>query len=316
MTFQRKVSRIDRRSWDEVRDGWLNYLPSISISGQPPDFNISELPYIQQVVRKVPETGEYHEELPGLREAILHEGLFLLHKATNTSGATEIQIDNGILTWSLSSGYHSAFFSAKAIMSLLGISYIELNGRTVMIDVWPRPENISKSKLRKGVVQQCIPKFVRMPNLQHFQIWTLFQRALRTLNIGIWERQLINFLIQINPKYFARQRNTIHYSNNSWFHSDLHKPIISKDFGVTDTLLSDIVFIEPDSDDFSIILAFILLNFGILLVKDIASIAPRIRPEYVLLEQKLLESRHARFRKTINGFTSLTSTISQNDDSS
>lgn len=299
MNFEKKLKRIDHRNWETIRGEWFQYLPNIQIPGQAPDFEISEIIGLDDIILKIPDDGEYKFELLGLREAIFHEGIYLLHKAMHVLGSAEVHINNGILSWSLSSGYHSAFFAVRAIICFLGISIAEVNDKMILIDIWPEPEKLSKTKMKKGYTPKAETKFLRMPRLQHFHIWEIFQRILRVLTIDIWEQNFINFLITLKPKEFAWQRNTLHYKNNKWMFNDLHNPINNPSFSVRKNLIEDIETIDPTSDDFSVILGYLLSNFGYLLLKDIASNVPIISGEFELIKNTLTQSSYTRFISTL-----------------
>lgn len=298
MSFDKKLKRIDYRIWDKISAKWLaNNLPNIQNPGQAPEFEISDFPGLDTVVNMVPDTGEHKDDLIGLRNAIFHEGIYLFYKSLNVSGATEIHIDNGILSWSLSSGYHSAFFAAKSIMCFLGVTFTSVDNEMVMIDVWPEPEKISKTKISNGVIPEQKMKFVKMPRLDHHKIWMAFQRILRTLTIDIWEENYLYFLKNIDPKHFAKQRNYMHYRNNHWQFKDLHEQLYLSDFSLKYNLVEDIVSFDQDSDDFSIILSYVLLYLSFLLLKDITDQAPLIQDEFNLINTSLTESWHSKFRE-------------------
>jgi hypothetical protein len=103
---------------------------------------------LDQIVKSLPIDGEYRDELPELRHAILREGIFLLHKAAHVLGAAECQAYQGAPTWSLSTGYQAAFFCMESILRLLGIAIIEVNNKTFTVDVWPEVGS-SASKAEK-----------------------------------------------------------------------------------------------------------------------------------------------------------------------
>jgi HEPN domain len=56
---------------------------------------------------------------------LFREGVYWLHKALHVLGAAEIDADGGMPTWSLSSAYQSAFFSARSSMAFLGVAIAE-----------------------------------------------------------------------------------------------------------------------------------------------------------------------------------------------
>lgn len=286
MKFERKIKRLAHRDWGDIRVKWLGYLPDFDPPGSPPEEPLSNFMALGEIAQQIPENGEYRDEIPGLREAIFREGVFLLHKAAHVIGACQIHLEKGMPSWALSGGYHGAFFAAKAIVGLLGVSFPEIENKTILIDVWPDLPKLSARRRGRGEKPPNEMNFIKLPKLQHYHIWQILQRLLRTMNTTLWEDHLISSLDNIPHKEFARQRNMLHYNNCSWIFHDLHAYLLDESFkqkliSVTENML------KPQREGFSVVLGFVLLLFGYLLFKDVASSAPILQDEFGILEEWL-----------------------------
>ena len=195
-----KLQEIISRKWDDLREQWFIHIPTFGAPGRPPEFEISQTDSLNDIVKEVPEDGHLLCEVAGIRSSILHEGIFLLHKAFNVARSAESNIKNGLLTWSLSSGYHSAFFASKSIMCFLGVSYFEINNSSYLIDTWISQNTSKKVKSIKGLEVDNTVKIITIPRLLHYQVWQIFQRILRISSVNIWSPFMISFLKNLNSK--------------------------------------------------------------------------------------------------------------------
>src|ERR1700681_2902178 len=140
-SWERKGAKLLARTWEEVRDAWLNHIPAIQVPGAAPQDGLCDLPTVQLAVQGV--QGEdpkaVEQEIPGLRSGVLAEALFLLHKAANVLGSAQVHVARGLCSWSLSSAYYAAFFGMKAVLQFLGVAAIETGNQTYLVDVWSPP---------------------------------------------------------------------------------------------------------------------------------------------------------------------------------
>jgi hypothetical protein len=191
--------------------------------------------------------------------------------------------------------YHSSFYILKSILGLLGISLPRIDGIDILIDIYPEPEKISKSRLKRGYTPELTMKFLKFNSFRHYDIWRIFQRTINVLEINIWNEKIITFLKNLDSLAFARQRNAIHYKNNYWIYDDLFDPLFDGSLGNIATL-----FVEIESNslierqDFSIINSFILISLAFSLIKDIADSAPIIKNEFDLINS-YLKNNHLIF---------------------
>lgn len=291
MSVEKKIKKIDKRSWSEIKDLWVDSnIPSIDPPGSAPEYQISEIPEISSIISNVSNQGEHKEDnVAGLKAAVIHEGIFLFLKAINVCGTTELNIGNGFHTWSISSAYHSSFFSMKSLLCLLGITIPQVQGNNYVIDIWPSPEKISKNQWRKGIEPSRKIKFLKISNLPHFRVWKILQRVFSTTNFdNSIDKEIIGFLISIDPKSFAQQRNNIHYQNNHWLLEDLMEPREEPNFGVIrGSLISEIGELKVGNDDFTVCIAFILLKINHMLFEELSNDAPILKPQLEVINQSM-----------------------------
>lgn len=279
------IDKIFYRSWDDLKDIWLDYIPDFVQPGSAPEHEIIDSIPLLIEVEKIENSHPYSvsDEMPEVRSAAIHQGIFLLHKAANVIGASQIHIREGIKSWSLSSAYHAAFFSMKAVLHFLGAIDIHIPERGYfLLDLWS--EEASKtSRIRKRTYS--VIKIIKSKRFEHQQLWALFQRMLRITNLSekIITAQNISSIQSLKIADFARQRNRLHY-NTKWFFDDIHDYIFNKSFGVFQNNLSDGSALQnPNEEDFSLALGFILVRMGCQMLSDIAELSPEIKNELNLL---------------------------------
>ena len=301
MSIEIKIKRIDWRNWGDIKSQWISNLPIIDPPGEPPILEVCELIGIEDLTEKIPKDGELHDVFEDLREAIFREAIFLLHKSISVTLTPEFCIMKGIKTWSISASYHACLFAAKSILCFLGITLPRINNVDYLFDIFPKPEKLSKSQLRKGRVPIQKMKFLKMFSLNHYKIWLLFQRAINVSNVECWNENLVNYLKNLEPSEFALQRNILHYKNNSWFLDDLFAPVFDEKFAKCERV--DKIFNEYSSQsnfDFTIILSFLLLNMSYSLLEDIANDAPILLEEFNLIKNNLNNTSYALYNTLIS----------------
>lgn len=282
--WDRKGQKLVARTWTDVRDWWANYIPVIDPPGSPPADVVGNLPSVGKVLKNVQDDApwEEDEEVGGLRAGVLAESLFTLHKAANVLGAAQVHVGKGLCSWSLSSAYHAAFFSAKAVLGLLGVTVIETNNRTYLIDVWPPP------KKKKNLINAPSNTLFQLTHrVEHRQIWAWFQRMLRVTTVDevTWPKKCVEGITDLDINDFARQRNTLHYATIEWPFQDLHQCVVMEQFGRHPAGLADGDAVsDPDNEDFSIALGLVTLRMAYQMVRDIA-----VHSEVIKVEGQLLE---------------------------
>ena len=113
--------------------------PSLALPGSPPQMLLSEMAALGQClgidVLPKSQVRELFEPIPGLREAVLHDAIYLLHKAAHVLGSALVHVSSGMCTWSLSSAYQAAYFAMNSVMRFLGVAVVEYESRHFLIDV-------------------------------------------------------------------------------------------------------------------------------------------------------------------------------------
>lgn len=283
--WESKIKKIFPRSWDELKERWLDYIPDFGESGCAPEQEITDSITFLSEVEKIKNNQPHSvsDDMPEVRSATIHQGIFLLHKAANVIAASQIHIREGIKSWSLSSAYQAAFFSMKAVLHFLGAIVIQVPERGYfLIDLWSE-EVAKKSRIRTRSYR--VIKIIKAKRFEHQQMWALFQRMLRVTKFAekIITAENIASMQSLKITDFARQRNRLHYKT-TWIFEDIHSYIFDQDFGVFNNDLSDGSALEdPNRDDFSLALGFILVRMGCQMLLDIAELSPPIKSELNLL---------------------------------
>lgn len=297
MSFDNYLKRIDHRDWNKIRSKWLNYIPDNEFPGQVPEHEILDFFGLEAFYQKANNPQkEYKEEVPFLRREILREAIYFIHKSTHVCGAANIHIENGALSWSISSAYQSTFFALKGILGLLGLSFPRINA-ALMIDCFPEEERLSKNQIKRRELPKPELKFVVFPKLSHTHMWQIFQRVLNVSEIDIWNDDILTFLRKLPDNKFAEQRNALHYINNYWLYpDDLYKRVFDDSFGVDEEILSRKEWHTiNDRKDFSILLNYIFLKFSIHLLEDLSTLSTSIQDELELIKETMKEGIHTRF---------------------
>lgn len=290
MSFDRKIKKIDRRNWSEVRIKWLENIP-IFEPGEAPSFQIVDLIYVQTELDRTPNDGERKIEINGLRPSVFHEGIYLFHKSINTFLAAEQNFSSGLSSWSLSSSYHSAFYAAKAFLCFSGITMPKYNGSYYVIDVFPELEKLSRNQIKRGEKPENTMKLIKMNNLLHYHIWKIIQRLINVSAFEFFNESIISTLLSFSEKEFAKQRNEIHYINNYWPLNDLFSHSKIEKFGKEEAFIKNIKTFHPElRNDFSVILALLFIRINMLLLEDITSITNILNSEMELIYNNLNKS--------------------------
>jgi hypothetical protein len=294
--WEREAKKLLARAWTDLRVLWLDVAPTSPLLGEAPEYELGEIASVVSAVSGVDErTGlRLDVEPDGLREAMLCEAVYLLHKAAHVIGAARIHVERGILTWSLSSAYQAAAFAMRSILMLLGVAVVEVGNRAYMVDVWSpvSPRGTSKK-------QRQAPPAVEMHKVMradHKAMWIIFRRMLRVAKVppDVWPTAIAVELEQLQPGDFARQRNRLHYRNCHWPLDDLHACRHSESFGILkDGFFADEAStFDADADDFSLTLGLTLVFFAIRLTRDLGSTSNVLADEVALvrswLEQDVL----------------------------
>ncbi len=166
--------------------------------------------------------------------------------------------------------------------------------KTLLIDVWPAMPPLSSTRRKRGEIAPPEMKFMQLSKLQHFDVSAMFQRILRVSSISIWDTEIVDTLIKYNSRHFAKERNVLHYDNHRWIFNDIHQYEDQIRF-FSEMLEQRHTNFENQSPGVSVLLAFLLLNMGHALFRDIAINVPILCPELELMEQSLELDCHTLF---------------------
>ncbi|HQX74239.1 MAG TPA: HEPN domain-containing protein [Chitinophagaceae bacterium] len=302
MAFENDIKRIDKRDWSKLCDKWLSFIPSFSYPGEAPEHQILDFVGLEAIYHKTQSAqGGLKIDVPLLRQEVLREAIYFVHKSTHVCGAANIHLENGALSWAISSAYQSSFFALKGILGLLGLSFPRIN-TSLMVDCFPEEEKLSSKQRKRGEIPRQEFKFVVLPKLSHKHMWQIFQRVLYVSKIELWREEIVSYLRHIDIDKFSEQRNSLHYKNDFWlFPEDLFKRVFDPSFGVFENLFTEANYDRMDSKkDFSFILNYILLKFAIDLIKDLGKNATSINEEYNVILNTLKEGIHTRFLSCVN----------------
>src|SRR6266851_9097377 len=156
MSLRPKFQNIKARRWTDLRDAWLEHVPTFSGPGAKPDPGLERLPPLQEVA--LPDNKDNVPDVPGVRTNMLWEAVFLFHKCAHSHLAAQRLGYMGMHSWSMFNAYHSAFLGARGVMAMLGVGLPYLaNGDQLLIDVFPQPESkkdIKRLRLREWRFQK------------------------------------------------------------------------------------------------------------------------------------------------------------------
>lgn len=303
MAVDKDIKKIDRRNWEKVKGIWLSSIPHFNYPGAAPDHEIRDIIDLPNLYSKTKQNqNAYFYDIPNLRSEILREGIYFSHKATHVCGTSIVHLNNGILSWAISSAYQASFFSVKAILNLLGLTFLRVNYKSLMIDCFPQEEQLSKNKIKQGFIPKQEMKFCIFDDLTHMQYWEVFQRILRIAELPLLDERIKRFLLQITPEQFVAQRNNLHYVSNYWLRKeDLFKRIFDNNFGVRENLIELLdKEIRNEQSDFSVFVCYLLLKLNIELIKSLSELSEEIKNEYDLIIKTLNEGIHDRLHHSIS----------------
>src|SRR6266487_1289870 len=262
MSLRPKLQNFVRRKWEEVRDSWLEHIPTFPSVGARPDPGLEHLQPLLDIV--LPKDNGRFPDVAGLRTLTLWEAVFLFHKCSHTNLAAQRLGSQGMHSWSLFNGYHSAYLGARGIMALLGVALPELKGRQVAIDIYPEP--LRKKSLR-SLGSSPFHEFIIVPlgPLDQRDLWETFQRVINICNATCWDIGLRQELLDLAHQKITPPRNRFLYRAHYWPLSDLTLDVQPSD-------LTGIIGTELETEDpgFLLRLSFAVYRLFEQLMGDLA----------------------------------------------
>jgi hypothetical protein len=275
MTFERKMKRISDRNWESVKQLWLPNLPAISPVGANPPSPLIQTPNLMGELDLVQQTGERRALINDLYEPFFWHALFLLQKGSHVLTAAECHLDSGYISWANNSAYHSALFSAQAVLGFLGVYTVQYRNPYYIVNLFPGPAKGERNKkFRRGSEMQFM--FIGRMDQRHW--WRLFQEVVHKAEVQVWNQSVIDSLIDLDEGQFAIQRNWLIYREFGWGCGDLMQPNrCPHDLnGWTDIAPDQI---SVNRCDFTVSIAIFILNMGLRVLKSFEELTPILEPE-------------------------------------
>lgn len=310
-SFERTLGRTAHRNWDGIRGGWLRVIPqvqayaSFQIPGSPPEFAVSEVVGLEEALKNLRPGESLRQEIPGLRPVAFLESIYLFHKATHILGAAESELVAGMPSWSLSSGYQSAFFSAKSILGLMGLVSPEFPGRqhrNALVDLWPRPLPLTAKQRHAGVTSPDEAEIVWLNRqLGHKEIWLLFKRMMAVSAVSFWPESIFRYFRIVDVSSITQERNILHYGNIDWLLGDLHDFQFGTGMGTYAGRPEDSLESLQVGQGLSLALAHVLLRLGMSLIKDLRENSNALEGEWGLVSRKFTPVRFPSYSAAYPG---------------
>lgn len=269
------IKKITKRGWTDIVQNWSGHVDTILSYELEEIESLSEVPQFIDMLKATGKEVNYVANLEIIRNLILPEAIYLIYKSLHLLNLNRLENSSGFFTWTISNTYKSAYFQLQAISALLGITTVDYNDRTHLIDVWTLPDELSKSQMKKGkkpMQQTQILPFNKTIN--HTERWQIFSRIINTLNCPFLSQDFKKTIRLLKPKVFAQERNKVHYWSHYWTYNDLNQNIGSNP--ITEAC-KDFDLSSDDLEDRSELIIKIneeLLWFSQKLVQDLANEIP------------------------------------------
>lgn len=286
VTYEHSVKRVRERDWKAIQDAWLGEVGQLNLdpSGRAPDGELKDIPALVNALAFPKEKVEHRQDIVGVRASMLHEALYLLHKAGSVLVTAHDQAYGGSATWSLATSYQAGLFAAEATMRLLGVAIVSLDPhKHFIVDAWPPAERgLSKKQLANYRLGSEIHLVRLASSVSHFHRWAVFQRLLNTCSGLPFDRELVQAICELQDREFADQRNDLHYAT-TWRFGDLHAYIEVPDAFSPKVRAELLNALQPESEAFGMALGTTLFLLALALLNDLAKVAPQIEAERGLL---------------------------------
>ena len=297
MTLESNLKRLGRRDWGELLDLCVEFIPKTTMPVVDP-LTVNALPDLQTIPGNITETEarstkrDHYFQVGGLHPAMLSEAVVLFYKSLNVVGCTHLELDNGFKTWGVASAYHSSYFSAKCLLNILGVNFARVGDLDLIIDILPSySDQLRKKEIeRRKSTFEC--RILRSNRLEHWEVWLVLQRILRTLTSSILSSSSLKLILNLEPKEFARQRNRIVYHNTFWLYEDLRDRIVDPDFGCKSI---DRERDEAEADGLTLLISFLLLNYIHKLLSSLADRVPSFKLEFDPIKVMLESGNFRRY---------------------
>lgn len=307
--YEREIKRLARRDWPTIRNLWLEAVGKLNFvhAGVAPEFPAEEVVGMRDLVEAVgANAGEQRVTLSSFNAPLLHQGIFLLHKAGNVLTAAHDQACAGLPTWSLATAYQAGLFALDSILHLMGVAFVNYSPRRqFLVDIWPGPSaGLSKRALAAYTDGKEINVIPMSASVQHFHRWAALQRLLNTTHELPITTEIRDAFLNLGDRAFAEQRNALHYSH-TWTFDDIHTYTDSPELVDFDTLAKLLGGLDARSDQFSLVLGTATFFLASQMLKSLAAEAPLLEAEYSLLVASCASPR-LKLRTTFESASGLT----------
>ena len=228
--FEKKIKRLSKKDWAELRSFWLSHIPEIESLGQEPVEALEQDERLRQGADLVGDTGErrFNPDVSPASQLFL-ESIFVVCKAVRVFCEAARQVENGLPTWSISTAHHSAMFALRGFLGLCGIAYLEIDNRFFLMDVRPAEPKGHRQRSSVYIVDTNEIQLVKVPQMRHREWWGIYQRILRTsaATFGCWRYPVDMELARGGTGVLSRHRNNLHY-RLVWFYDDLLGDYVGK----------------------------------------------------------------------------------------
>lgn len=213
------------REWTEIRDAWLEDIPTFPQVGAIPDPGLENLSSLMTIdLPAINPPYKRHADVEGVRRNALWEAVFLFHKCSHTHLAAQRLGQLGMHSWCMFNAYHSAYLGARGIIATLGIALVTIQGNQTGIDLFIQPESNTKQKALRALASRRFQEFliVRFPSLiEQRNLWQGLQRILKISTIGHVDQRLIDEVLGLSYESISPPRNRFLYKAPFWPLADL-----------------------------------------------------------------------------------------------
>lgn len=220
--WERKVDTIGKRDFTVLASEWAAHLPSYTSPGESPPLLFADIDALSGSFSHVGRSGSYLLAGVTARSVVLHEAIYLLHKAVHVQVDVADAVTKGRHTWAYVNGYQGALFALGSVLAFLGLSSERdgTGGGVILIDVWPSEAILKRPSITTSYEE--LHKLVRFRELDHYQKWALLKKSLRqTAFRKNFVREVAEALDEVKDRAHAKYRNQVNYKSNSWLSADL-----------------------------------------------------------------------------------------------
>ncbi|MDB6122792.1 MAG: hypothetical protein JWQ71_1785 [Pedosphaera sp.] len=301
----RVLDRVRARDWNNVRDSWFNFIPDIVPSGSAPAEATADIIDTQLLHDELREKNSCRivdvEQAIGVRQSILAEAIFLLHKAAHVIGTAERMAVDGHPTWAMMNAYQGSLFAAKGVIYLLGVGLPEFGNETLIVDVMPELSESQKRLVKRNIEPAKESEFFRTGRrFDHDSTWKLFQRLIRVSKVNLWSEDHIEELKHLDTGSISDKRNWLQYRAGAWLYTDLHNLMGVPSHGNLSISSSNCPELDPENPDFYMIFSLVVMHLGYLLFEDLKGETNKLTDEWNLYIENLNEHRHPLFHRAFN----------------